>query len=95
MTTTTSAVHDNGVFRPVQPSPFANGEAVQLTVSRPEVSPAEAPRRLQVAATSAEVSAGAAAAAEDNPGYDLPRALAENRKGERPLYPPAMKGISW
>jgi predicted DNA-binding antitoxin AbrB/MazE fold protein len=95
MITTTLAVYENGVLRPVQALPFADGETVQLTVSRPEVSAEEAQRRIQAAKTLAEAFAGAAAVAEDDPGYDLLRALDENRKGERPLYPPEMKGISW
>lgn len=95
MTTTTLAVYENGVLRPVEPLPFANGETVQLSVSRADVSPEEARRRIQAAKTLAEAFAGATAVAEDDPGYDLLRALDENRKGERPLYPPEMKGISW
>ena len=95
MVTTTLSVYENGVLRPVQPLPFANGETVQLSVSRPDVSPEEAQRRIQAAKTLAEVFACAAAVAKDDPGYDLLQALDDNRRGERPLFPPEMKGISW
>jgi hypothetical protein len=27
--------------------------------------------------------------------YDLLKALDENRQGERPLFPPELKGVSW
>lgn len=42
MPTTVLAVYENGVFRPVQSVPLTEGETVQLTVTPPGVSPAEA-----------------------------------------------------
>jgi predicted DNA-binding antitoxin AbrB/MazE fold protein len=100
MITTTLAVYENGVLRPVQALPFADGETVQLTVTRPDASglprsPEEAQRRMREAKTLQDVFTAAAAVAEEDVGYDLLRALDENRQGERPLYPPEMKGISW
>ncbi len=93
MTTTTLAVYENGVLRPAKPLPFAEGETVQLTVRRadtssPAFSSEEAQRRIEAAKTLAEAFAGAAAVVDEDEGYDLLRALDDNRKGERPLYPP-------
>ena len=100
MTTTTLAVYLNGVLRPAQALPFAEGETVQVTVTRPDaggpaLSPEEAQQRMRNAKTLQDVFTAAAAAAEEDPGFDLLRALDEHRRGERPLYPPEMKGISW
>jgi predicted DNA-binding antitoxin AbrB/MazE fold protein len=100
MTTTTLAVFENGVLRPLAPLPFAEGETVQVTVSRPEkpsqpVTPDEAERRMRTAKTLQEVFDAFESTPEQDDGYDLLQALDENRKGERPLFPPEMKGISW
>jgi predicted DNA-binding antitoxin AbrB/MazE fold protein len=38
MIPTTLTVYENGVLRPVQSLPFAEGETVQLTVTRPDAS---------------------------------------------------------
>jgi predicted DNA-binding antitoxin AbrB/MazE fold protein len=100
MTTTTLAVYENGVLRPVQPLPFAEGETVAIAVSRAEkLSPpfprAEAEGSLRNAKTLTELFEAFESTPEPIDGYDLLKALDENREGERPLFPPEMKGISW
>jgi predicted DNA-binding antitoxin AbrB/MazE fold protein len=94
MTTVTLAVYENGVLRPARPLPYAEGETVQLTVTRP-LDPAEVERRMRAAKTLRELFDAFEAAPDEDDGYDLLKALDENRKGERPLFPPELKGISW
>jgi hypothetical protein len=55
----------------------------------------EIDRRLDAATNLEELFAAADAAPEPEDGYDLLNALEGNRKGERPLFPPELKGISW
>jgi predicted DNA-binding antitoxin AbrB/MazE fold protein len=103
MTTTVLAVYQNGVLRPVQPLPFAEGETVEITLSRPKtlspaLSEAEAIQRIETAQTVDEWAAASNAAPETEDGYDLLQALDENRKrsgAQRMLYPPELKGVSW
>jgi predicted DNA-binding antitoxin AbrB/MazE fold protein len=100
MTTTTLAVYENGVLRPVQPLPFAEGETVKIAVSGQEITspplpPPEAELRLRTAKTLRELFDVFESTPESDEGYDLLQALDENREGERPLFPPEMKGISW
>ena len=100
MTTTTLAVYENGVLRPVDPLPFTEGETVQVAVSRPTKPLAPLPpdvveRHLRSARTLQELFDAFASASEPDEPYDLLKALDENRKGERPLFPSEMKGISW
>lgn len=94
MTTTTLAVYENGLLKPVRALPFAEGETVQLTVSRPATRE-EAERRMREAKTLEDLFDAFQSAPEPEDGYDLLKALDENRKGERSLFPPEMKGISW
>jgi predicted DNA-binding antitoxin AbrB/MazE fold protein len=94
MTTVTLAVYENGVLKPAHPLPYKEGETVQLTVTRP-LDAAEAESRMRAARTLQELFAAYEAAPDEDDGYDLLKALDENRKGERPLFPPEMKGISW
>ncbi len=94
MATTTLAVYENGVLKPVRALPFAEGETVQLTVSRP-LGRDEAERRMREAKTLQELFDAFQSAPEPDDGYNLLKALDENRKGERPLFPPELKGISW
>ena len=94
MTTITLAVYENGVLKPARPLPYAEGETVQLTVTRP-LDAAEAERRMRAAGSLRELFDAFEAAPQEDDGYDLVRALDENRPGERPLFPPELKGISW
>jgi hypothetical protein len=82
------------VLKPTRSLPFAEGETVQLTISRP-LTRDEAERRMRQAKTLEELFDAFQSAPEPDDGYDLLGALDENRKGERPLFPPEMKGISW
>jgi predicted DNA-binding antitoxin AbrB/MazE fold protein len=94
MTTITLAVYEDGVLKPARPLPYTEGETVQLTVTRP-LDPAEAERLMRAAKTLEELFDAFEAAPDEDDGYDLLKALDENRKGERPLFPPELKGISW
>jgi predicted DNA-binding antitoxin AbrB/MazE fold protein len=106
VTITIRAVYENGVLRPDQPLELAEGEAVQVTVtpwrlqplSLPPPTPeqAEALRRISEAKTLDAMWAALDAAEDLFPsppdGYDLLKALDENRKFSgwyRPLTPPA------
>jgi predicted DNA-binding antitoxin AbrB/MazE fold protein len=100
MTTTTLAVYENGVLRPVDPLPFTEGETLQVAVSRPTqplapLPPDVAEHRLRAAKNLEELFAAFESASRPDERYDLLKALDENRKGERPLFPFQMKGISW
>ncbi len=97
--TTVLAVYEGGVLRPARPLPFDEGETVELTVARTDQaalpSAEEAERRIRDAKSLEELFAAMDAAPAEDDGYDLLKALDENRKGERPLFPPELKGISW
>ncbi len=96
MTTTVRAVFENGVFRPTAPPPLADGEVVELTVTRtppPGLTAEEAYRRVREAKTWEEMEAASEAAAVFDPplppGYDLLEALNQNRidEGREQLFP--------
>jgi hypothetical protein len=55
----------------------------------------ETARRIHAAKTLEEMFAAADAASDPEDGYDLLEQLDKNREGQRPLFPPEMKGISW
>ena len=93
-----SAIYEKGVLRPSEPLKLSEGQTVQLSIYpqlpltplRPPTSEEEEfARRLQAAKTPAEMSAVFDSAPPEPAGYDLCRALDENRKqtGERLLYP--------
>ena len=96
--TTVLAVYEGGVLRPVRPLPLNEGETVEITVARsprpaPPASAEEAERRIREAGTLQEwiEAANALPPAED--GYDLLRAVNENRHpSERSLIPPGQGG---
>jgi predicted DNA-binding antitoxin AbrB/MazE fold protein len=100
MATTVHAVYQNGVLRPTQPLPLAEGEAVEITVVRakdtpPALAEDEAIQRIRAARTLEEWIAAANAAPAEEDDYDLLRALDENRQfsGDyRPLFPPEGEG---
>ncbi len=72
-------------------------EAIALQVLDEHLPPPldESNRRIQAAKSLEELFAAADAAPEPDDDYDLLQALDENRKGERPLFPSELKGISW
>jgi predicted DNA-binding antitoxin AbrB/MazE fold protein len=99
MIVNTLAVYENGLLRPAQPLPLTEGETVPISVlcSSPVNSPSTEKFEAQVRAarTLAELFALADAHPDNEDGYDLRRALNANRKGERPLFPPELEGVSW
>ena len=99
MTMTTLAVYENGKLRPIQSLPLAEGETVQLTVTRSRpgqlFSVKEAERGMRSAKTLSELFSAYEKGPRVEDGYDLLKALDENRQGERPLFPPELKGVTW
>ena len=96
MTTTVRAVFENGVFRPTAPPALADGEEVELTVTRtppPGLTQEEALRRVREAKTLTEMwqAAELAARFEPDDGYDPLAELDRQRRatGQRPLIPDA------
>lgn len=96
MTTTVRAVFENGVFRPTAPPALADGEEVELTVTRtppPGLTAEEAYRRIREAKTWEEMDAATEAAAPFDtplpPGYDLLEDLNDERirEGREQLFP--------
>jgi predicted DNA-binding antitoxin AbrB/MazE fold protein len=96
--TTIRATYENGVLRPAEPLPLADGEAVELTVTPvpthpPPASLEEALRRMAEAKTWEELDAATEAAAPFDtplpPGYDLLEALNRTRieEGREQLFP--------
>jgi predicted DNA-binding antitoxin AbrB/MazE fold protein len=91
--TTVLAVYQGGVLRPAQPLPLAEGETVEVTVTRPQSAPPsteeEVIQRMKAAKTLQELFAAYETLPPPADGYDLMKALNENRRlsGERPLYP--------
>jgi len=72
------------------------GESVALQLLDEHLPPREENhRRIQGAKNLQELFEAADAAADPADDYDLVKALDENRKGERPLFPPELKGITW
>jgi predicted DNA-binding antitoxin AbrB/MazE fold protein len=106
MTQTVTATYTGGVLRPATPLPLAEGETVQVTISRPAAplpppqTMEEAVRRIREAKTLEEMFAALneSAGLEPDDGYDLSEALNENRRlaGEpRLLFRPEDKGKTW
>jgi predicted DNA-binding antitoxin AbrB/MazE fold protein len=97
MTRTVTATYTGGVLRPATPLPLAEGQTVQITVTTPAptaapVTEEEALRRIREANTLEEMFAALneSASLEPDDGYDLRKALNENRRlsGDvRMVYP--------
>lgn len=90
--TTIQAVYEGGVLKPVQPLPLNEGETVSVIVARdvatgPPPRDAESTRRIEAAQTIAEWVEATKHLPDDDGGYDIVRALDDNRvwSGERPL----------
>jgi predicted DNA-binding antitoxin AbrB/MazE fold protein len=90
--TTVRAVYENGVLRPTQPLALAEGETVELTVSKPAaekppLSLEEWGRRLMAAKNVQEWVELANSCPDPGPEYDVIAAMNETRRqnGERPL----------
>jgi predicted DNA-binding antitoxin AbrB/MazE fold protein len=88
MTTTVRAVYKDGVLRPDKPLPFANGAAVDVLMT-PVPAEDEVLQRMRAATTLDELFAIADSLPPEDDGYDLCKALNENRRaaGEPLLYP--------
>jgi predicted DNA-binding antitoxin AbrB/MazE fold protein len=94
MSITIQAVYEGGVLRPVQPLPLAEGTTVEVTVAdvKPPTRPLtedEITQRLRAAKSIAEWVEATTLLPPDDGGYDILKALNENRiwSGERPLFP--------
>jgi predicted DNA-binding antitoxin AbrB/MazE fold protein len=95
MTQRITAIFENGLLRPTKPLPLRNGDRVVITVETPGPAAAgteDAIQRIRDAKTFDEWIAAAAAAADLEPddGYDLEKALNDNRRAagiDRMLYP--------
>jgi predicted DNA-binding antitoxin AbrB/MazE fold protein len=88
------AVYENGVLRPKEPLDLAEGQTVEITVSEPKpaeppVSEEEIDRRLSEAKTYQEWLEATKLLPPDDGGYDIVKALDENRRwsGDRPILP--------
>jgi predicted DNA-binding antitoxin AbrB/MazE fold protein len=92
MSITIRAVYERGLLRPVKPLPLEEGETVDVTIARAN-SPAvavgeeEIRRRLQCAATITDWVEATKLLPADDGGYDVVKALNENRlwSGDQPL----------
>ncbi len=97
------AIYENGILKPFEPLSFAEGQAVELSVSvlqpitplrPPTTEEAEFAVRVKAAVSLKELFAIIDTAPTESTGYDLFHALDENRKstGERLLYPELHNG---
>ena len=93
---TIRAIYTGGVLRPVQPLALAEGQAVDVTVAPAGTAPATPPlteeelvRRIQACKTYQEWLEVTKLLPADDGGYDIVKALDDNRRwsGERPLLP--------
>jgi len=94
MSFTIRAVYKQGVLRPVKPLPLEEGEAVDVTIAKANssevpVGEEEIRRRLQCAATITDWVEATKLLPADDGGYDVVKALNENRlwSGDQPLIP--------
>ena len=96
MTTTVRAVYEGGVLRPMQPLAIEEGETVEVTVAPAATSSTTMPlseeeilRRIQSCKTYQEWLEVTKLLPPDDGGYDIVKALDENRRwsGEQPLLP--------
>lgn len=83
---TFQAIYEHGFLRPLEPLGLAEGELVNLTVAEKPIDPAtEAAQRIQASQTIQEWVEATKMLPPDDGGYDIVRALEENRiwSGER------------
>ena len=87
MVTTIQAVYSGGVLRPLQPLALSDGTTVQVTVVETQpISDDEIVPRLKAATSIAEWVEATKLLPSDDGGYDIVKALADNRawSGEHP-----------
>jgi predicted DNA-binding antitoxin AbrB/MazE fold protein len=93
MTITVQAVYAGGVLRPLEPLALQEGQAVDVTVvpttSTALLSEDEIVRRIRGCKTFKEWLEVTGLLPSDDGGYDIVKALDDNRRwsGERPLLP--------
>ena len=96
MTTTVQAIFTNGVLRPTQPLSLVEGARVEITIAPASsmappapVSEAEIIRRIAACKTYREWLEVTKLLPDDDGGYDIVKALDENRRwsGERSFRP--------
>ena len=91
-----AATYENGVLRPASPLPLSEGAHVHVTIVEAPDRNGDAKNARMEAALAALKSLIDAPDDELDDGYDLLEALDSNRSaGERKLFPPEQKGISW
>ena len=99
MTTNTLTEFGTANLRPAQIRLPPVEEAVppELPRSQPDSSPTAQETEMKIrSAKSLDELFLACATSPANPnGYDLLAALDEARQGERPLFPPELKGVTW
>jgi predicted DNA-binding antitoxin AbrB/MazE fold protein len=76
------AVYENGVLRPKEPLPLAEGQTVSLTVApaQPALSPEEWERQIRAAKTIQEWVALANASPNPETEFDVVKAMNETRR---------------
>lgn len=96
MTMTVQAVYTGGILRPVHPLALAEGETFEITIAPSSASSAIVPipeeeiiRRIEACKTYNEWLEVTKLLPPDDGGYDIVKALDENRRwaGEHPLLP--------
>lgn len=92
MAITTQAVYSGGVLRPVRPLALMEGATVEVTIAQPPNSATnedEIIRRIQACKTYREWLEVTRSLPADDGGYDIVKALDENRRwsGDRPILP--------
>jgi predicted DNA-binding antitoxin AbrB/MazE fold protein len=94
MTITVRAVYTGGVLRPIQPLALAEGQTVEVTITPASNGPTPAAeeeivRRIKACKTYREWLDVMKSLPADDGGYDIVKALDDNRRwsGERPLLP--------
>jgi predicted DNA-binding antitoxin AbrB/MazE fold protein len=93
MTMTVQATYTGGVLRPAHPLALVEGQTVEVTIAAtPTIPPAaeeEIIRRVQACQTYEEWLEVTKMLPPDDGGYDIVKALDENRRwsGERPILP--------
>jgi len=91
-----AAVYENGVLRPTGPLPLSEGAHVHVTIVETSDRNGDAAGARQAATVAALQSLIDAPDDELDDGYDFLEALNSNRSvGERNLFPPEQKGVSW
>jgi len=96
---TMTAVYQDGVLKPLYPLPLMEGDRVEVIIVTPTPvdpnSPEQVARRERILKEFDERTAALESAEPDGDYEEGCKALDENRKGGRQLFPPEMKGITW